>query len=220
MNNSDWLFLKTLAEEQNITKAAKRLFVSQPSMTEKIKKLEQEFGASLLIRKPRGIEFTPEGKVLVDYARRALLAYDATRDQIMGMKKKGLQGNLRVACSNVFARYYLMELITAFHKLYPNVDISFKSGFSSNLYQDFLRGEVHFVICRGTRIWGQIKHMILREPLSLFSATAITMAQLENALMYNTRLTQLCSRFWMTGGSAGLRKGPILQPRLIIWMPV
>ena len=54
MDNKDILLLKTLYEEKNITHTAKRLFLSQPALTDRLKRLEAEFGCTLFLRQPRG----------------------------------------------------------------------------------------------------------------------------------------------------------------------
>ena len=53
MDVKDWLVLKILDEERNITKASFRLYTSQPAVTYRLKKLEEELGAELLIRLPK-----------------------------------------------------------------------------------------------------------------------------------------------------------------------
>jgi len=188
MNNHDWLFLKTLGEELNLTKASKKLFIAQPTMTEKIKKLEQEFDCQLIIRQPRGIALTSEGEILVQYAKNALKEYYAMKDSMASMHKDELRGFLRIGCSNVFAKYHLPKLIVDFHKLYPKVEISFKSGFSTNLYQDFLRGECQAVIIRGDRLWSEAKYLLWQEPLCIFSATPLDLDKLPEQpyIHYNT----------------------------------
>ena len=181
MNNNDWLFLKILAEEKNVTKAAKRLFISQPAMTDKIKKLEKELNIPLVIRKPRGIEFTPEGNIVAQYAVKALHDYDAMKEQLVNTSQDEIRGNLKIAVSNVFAKYMLPKLIMEFRKLYPLVDISFKTGISQVVYQEFLCGDAHLAIARGTRIWGQIKHLIWRESVCLFSSAPVDIEKLAGA---------------------------------------
>ena len=178
MNNHDWIFLKTLGEELNLTKAAKKLFISQPAMTDKIKKLEKEFGCQLIVRKPRGIEFTSEGEIMVQYARKALTDYYDMKDDLASLQKDDLRGFLRIGCSNVFAKYHLPKLISDFHILYPKVEINFKSGFSQTLYRDFLRGEAHLAIVRGDHLWSEAKYLLWQEPLCLFSATPVDMEKL------------------------------------------
>lgn len=61
MDDKDFLLIKTLYEEQNITHTAKKLFISQPAISDRLKRLEAEFGCQLFIRQPRGILFYQSG---------------------------------------------------------------------------------------------------------------------------------------------------------------
>lgn len=62
MNISDWRMLAALFSTQNITQAAQQLFLSQPTITARIKKLEDYYGIQILIRKHRGVTFTLKEK--------------------------------------------------------------------------------------------------------------------------------------------------------------
>ena len=70
-DDKDFLLIKTLYEEQNITHTAKKLFISQPAISDRLKRLEAEFGCQLFIRQPRGILFTSQGEMLVQYVNEA-----------------------------------------------------------------------------------------------------------------------------------------------------
>ena len=200
MNTNDLLFLKVLADEQNLTKTAKKLFISQPSITEKIRKLEKEFGTKLIIRKPRGISLTPEGDILVQYAIHALEEFEKTKYLLANMHTDELHGSLHISCSNVFAKYHLPKLLSDFQKLYPHVEITFKSGFSTNLYRDLLRGESQLAILRGEHIWSQEKKLLLQEPLCIFSAFPLDLANLPEIpyIHYSTdpNLKALLDEWW------------------------
>ena len=66
-------YLIKIAECGSISKAAQELYISQPSLTKAISSLEEEFHVQLLLRKPRGVELTIEGKSFLHYARREQL---------------------------------------------------------------------------------------------------------------------------------------------------
>ena len=89
MDEKDWRILKTIAEEKNITKAAARLFISQPALTYRVKKIEEEFGARVFSRVPSGVVFTQQGEFLLGYADEMLLRLDAVKDQIKNMERRG-----------------------------------------------------------------------------------------------------------------------------------
>ena len=114
MTDSDLLFLKTLYEERNITRTSKKLFIAQPSLSEKVKKLEKDFGAPLIIRHSRGIDFTSEGEILALYAIRALKDFNKTKIAIANMKDE-MSGILKIACSHIFGKYHLPQLLAGYH---------------------------------------------------------------------------------------------------------
>ena len=62
---------------RSLTEAAKRLFVTQPSITKAVRELEKELGITILKRTNRGVDFTPEGKELASYARLLVEQADA-----------------------------------------------------------------------------------------------------------------------------------------------
>ncbi|MBP8278617.1 MAG: LysR family transcriptional regulator, partial [Propionivibrio sp.] len=72
MGDKDWRILKTIAEERNLTKAAARLYISQPALTYRLKNMEEEFGAQVVSRVPTGVELTPQGEYLLAYAAEML----------------------------------------------------------------------------------------------------------------------------------------------------
>lgn len=61
MNNTDWKILIYLREERSINKVAKRLFMTQPSLTYRLSQMEKEIGCPLFIRTNKGVHFTDAG---------------------------------------------------------------------------------------------------------------------------------------------------------------
>lgn len=78
-------YFVAVAEEGHLTRAAHRLHVSQPPLTRQIKSLEEELGAQLFLRTPRGMELLPAGERFLSHARRILeevgRAREATRER-------------------------------------------------------------------------------------------------------------------------------------------
>ncbi|HOO91302.1 MAG TPA: LysR family transcriptional regulator, partial [Syntrophales bacterium] len=71
-----------LVEEQSFSRAAKKMYLTQPSLTKHIKNLEETIGTLLVDRKSRGISLTPEGKILYEYARRVFKMVDEAKEKI------------------------------------------------------------------------------------------------------------------------------------------
>ena len=65
-------YVVTVAEEGNITSAAKKLFIAQPSLTAAIRELENEYGITIFMRSNKGIKLTSEGEEFLGYARQVL----------------------------------------------------------------------------------------------------------------------------------------------------
>lgn len=70
------------------------------------------------------------------------------------------------------------SLLSEFKKKYPAIDISLKSGFSTNRYKDFLEGRFHVCIIRGEHNWSEHKKRLLRDPLCVFSRDSIDLKKL------------------------------------------
>ena len=83
-------YIVTVAETGNITEAARRLFLSQPSLTASIRELEKEYGITIFFRSNKGIELTPEGEEFLGYARQVIEQTDLIEERYAG-KSAGKQ---------------------------------------------------------------------------------------------------------------------------------
>ncbi len=111
-----------VTEEGSISKAAKRLFVTQPAVSKSIKQLEREVGLSLFRRTAKGVELTPEGQLLYEHASRAFQYLEAGEKQLKQLKER-TYGAVRIGISNTLCRYYFMPFLKAFHQVYPKLRI-------------------------------------------------------------------------------------------------
>lgn len=125
----------TVAEEGHLTRAAERLYTSQPAISAHIKALEEELGLTLFTRTPRGMQLTGEGKRLLPKARAAL---DASGDFLQQAKslQNELLGTVRVGL-NADAEYLR---IAQMHQLvssrYPQLEVHLLSGASQTNVPD------------------------------------------------------------------------------------
>ena len=106
--------------------------------TDRLKRLEAEFGCTLFLRQPRGIQFTSEGELLYRYFLQAEASYQKIQDTLSDARIHPA-GTLSIACSNVFAKYHMPRILIQFRKTYPRIEIHMKSGFSHDRYRDFLK---------------------------------------------------------------------------------
>jgi len=77
-------YFVAVAEEGHVGRAAMRLHVAQPPLSRQIRNLEDELGAPLFERTPRGMQLLPSGKVFLSHARGILDAVDAARSAVTG----------------------------------------------------------------------------------------------------------------------------------------
>ncbi|MCR5208941.1 MAG: LysR family transcriptional regulator [Lachnospiraceae bacterium] len=103
-------YIVTVADTGNITEAAKRLFIAQPSLTASIHELEKEYGISIFIRGNKGVELTPEGDEFLGYARQVLEQADLIDERYTG-KHKGKQRFCVSAQHYSFAVEAFVELL-------------------------------------------------------------------------------------------------------------
>lgn len=120
-NLSKYKIFLTAAECKSISAAAKRLYISQPAVSSAIKRLEENLGVTLFIRKPRGIELTESGHILYEGVRGALGALSDTEALLRGGRSGG---RLRIGASSVLCKNILMPYLSEFTRLYPDEDVS------------------------------------------------------------------------------------------------
>jgi LysR family cyn operon transcriptional activator len=115
-------YLLVIAEERSFTRAAERLFLTQPALSQQIAKLEEELDSVLLERAARNLRLTAAGELLCGHARRILAEVDSA--QVALSELKGLQrGTLRVGTVQTVNAYLMPHIVTAFASAYPRVGL-------------------------------------------------------------------------------------------------
>ena len=177
MNDRDWEILKVLHEKQNLTQAAKALYISQPALTFRLQQIEESFGIKVAHRGRRGVEFTAQGEHLVRYAKEMILQLRNTKEQIWNMENS-VTGILRLGVTGTFACYRLPALLSQFISRYPNVEFNVTTGWSSEVVELLYKHEVHIGVIRGDHDWPEQKQLIMEEPLYIVSKNRIELDQL------------------------------------------
>ena len=106
MNNTDWKILIYLKEERSINKVAKRLFMTQPSLTYRLGQMEKELGVPLFIRTNKGVHFTDAGDRLYSFAEKELQQYQDMKNYVIH-DPNDVSGVLRIGASQSFTTYRL-----------------------------------------------------------------------------------------------------------------
>lgn len=199
MDEKDWTFLKILFEEKSLTRAAERLYISQPALSYRLKNIEEEFGVQLFFKTKKGIDFTSEGEYLVQYAEDMQRVLQVTKDQMVNMKD-GVNGTLRLGVSSNFARYKLPEVLKSFSTHYPAVQFNVKTGWSSDIMNFLSSSKVHVGIVRNDYEWKGEKVLLSKERLFLLSKRKLQFKQLPEMpfIDYSTDLSlrNLINDWW------------------------
>lgn len=113
-------YFATVARELHFGRAARRLHMSQPPLSDQLRKLEEELGVLLLERDRRSVRLTDEGRFFLDEAERILAAVDRAVEQV-GELKAGIRGTLRIAFVGSAGFVVLPTILKHFRREHPDV---------------------------------------------------------------------------------------------------
>ena len=141
----------TVAKHKHMTKASEELHISQPAISQSIKKLEEQLGGTLFLRSNKGMELTEEGKMFYEYVKGALELINNAENEFTSFKDLS-KGEIKIGCSTTLTKLVLMESVKKFHIDYPNININITNDLTSNLINDLKLGKLDFVIFNESNI--------------------------------------------------------------------
>ena len=116
-----------VAREENITKAAHALHVTQPTLSRQMAQLEEELGVKLFNRKSHNIELTEEGVLLRRRAQEMMQLSEIIKDELSGVGEE-LSGKVAIGAGELKSMDQLADIIAEFHEEYPKVEFELYSG--------------------------------------------------------------------------------------------
>lgn len=132
-------------KERSFTKAAQNLYISQPSLSARIKKIEEIIGEPLFDRSTTPLQLTEVGKVYIEAAEEITQIEQRVENYINDLA--GLKtGNLAVGASTLFVAYVVPSLITQFNQRFPDVHIQLIEGNTAELEEMLGSNTLDFVI--------------------------------------------------------------------------
>ena len=134
-----------VAETRSFTLAAQRLGLSQSTVSQHIKRLEEALRRHLLARDTHAVAPTPDGDALLDFARRVL---DANERIDRFFAESELRGRIRFGASEDFALSGLQDVLAEFAQRHPSVDLELTVGLSGVLYEKFDAGELDLIFVK------------------------------------------------------------------------
>lgn len=137
-------------KNRSFSKASKELFLTQPTISEHIKSLEEELNCKLFDRFARGIIPTREAEILYEHALEVIEKMEALKDSVQRIKTAP-SGNLFIGASSIPGTYILPKLITSFKKNYPEISIQIDISDSKSVIENLLSGKLLIGVV-GTKI--------------------------------------------------------------------
>lgn len=132
-------YFLTVAREENITKAAETLHITQPTLSRQLAQMEEEMGVTLFIRGTRKITLTHEGMLLRRRAEEILELVDKTEKE-MTQQQKLVEGTVSIGCGDLYAVQILAKLMSNFTNLYPNVTFDLYTATADHIRERIDRG--------------------------------------------------------------------------------
>ncbi|MFT4068612.1 LysR family transcriptional regulator [Paraburkholderia sp.] len=109
-----------VAESGSVSAGAERVFLSQSSVSEQLKKLEERAGQPLFVRGRQGVSPTPAGERLIDHARRIIAMSEAAFDDLQG---RSLDGELRIAITDYYRPHDIARILKTFSEQHPRLKL-------------------------------------------------------------------------------------------------
>ncbi|WP_077614418.1 LysR family transcriptional regulator [Caenibacillus caldisaponilyticus] len=180
MQRTDWQIIVVLAEEKNMRRAADRLFVSQPALSQRLQSIEEDWGVPLFIRTKRGLVITPEGEKVAAFAKKVIAQENHLREAIQ-TSEEDVFGTLKIAVASIAGQYWLPKVLKKFVTRYPLVKISLVTGWSSEIMRHMYEDDSHIGIVRGETKWRGPKIHLFSDSLHLVDTEIASLDELHGS---------------------------------------
>lgn len=178
-------YFTAIVREGSLTEAAKRCRVAQPSLSQQLRALEEELGETLMLRKPRGVEPTAAGRILLEHANRVLEEAQLLRERFT-KRRETHEGSLVFGMIPTIAPYLLPRLLGPFREAFPMIDVQVREARTSGLIQQVVDGTIEFAIlsdvtAQDRKKWSLHVRELFREPLMLAVPVSHPLASAQQA---------------------------------------
>jgi DNA-binding transcriptional LysR family regulator len=134
-----------VAETHSFTQAAGRLGISQPTVSQHVRKLEDAAGRRLITRDTRGVLLTDNGDAMAGFARTILAAHAVAESYFRG---SAMKGRLRFGAADDLAITQLPRILRHFRQLYPNINLELTVNQSARLHRRLLAGQLDLIFVK------------------------------------------------------------------------
>jgi LysR family hydrogen peroxide-inducible transcriptional activator len=167
MNIRDFEYLVSLAEHKHFRKAAEACFVSQPTLSGQIRKLEDELGTALLERNSRKVLFTDAGLQLVKQAKRILAEIKLFKEMASGQNGEMI-GPMHIGFIPTVGPYVLPKIIPSLKEQFPELELFLHEAQTHQLVSQLQDGKLDCLVLAAVAETEQFKEIVLYdEPMTL-----------------------------------------------------
>jgi len=144
-----------IAECGSITRAAERLKIAQPSLSQQLLRLEDELSVALFLRTARGVKLTEAGRIFADHAHAILSSMERAQDEVRGLTAS-LRGNISVGMPSSISYLLGVPLIMEVRQQLAEVSLTLEEGMSGRLREWIDEGAVDFAVLYGEDDFGHL----------------------------------------------------------------
>src|SRR5215210_372842 len=130
-----------VARRGSVSRAAEALYVTQPTLTARLKGLEQELDAVLFVRSQRGMRLSDAGRAFLPYAERTVDTIGSGR-RLLSELARGESGQLALGAAPAVSTYVLPRILTRFRRTHPKVQLAVRTGHSEEVVDLVLQEQV------------------------------------------------------------------------------
>ncbi|OPH48814.1 LysR family transcriptional regulator [Paenibacillus ferrarius] len=135
------------AKSGSLSKAAKELYITQPSVSHSIKLLEDQLKLQLFARTSKGVELTKEGSILFSYIEQAYNFISLAEEKLHELRTFS-SGEIKIGGSDSLCKHYLLPFLESFHDQYPHVQINLVNGTTPEIVKQLKEGKIDIGIVR------------------------------------------------------------------------
>jgi len=165
MKISDYELLLKLNEIGTIRGTAKKILISQPAVTQRLKFIENYFNEKIFIRRPKQLVLTSSGELILNHAREVIEREQSIKNKL-AVNSKEVQGTLSIACSSLISQRFLPSILGKYITRFPKVTIDLVTGISEDIKQNYQ--DYHVCIIRGESLKESEYVKLFADPLYIF----------------------------------------------------
>ena len=140
---TDLKYFIEISKTLNISRAAERIGITQPTLTQSLKKLEFHFGTELFLRSKSGMKLTRAGEKLLPNVEKLLLQWDELKSEVLSEEME-LRGSFKFGCHPVVAKYTLPRFFNEIHKEAPLIDFNMTFDLSRRITEKVVSHQLDF----------------------------------------------------------------------------